>query len=373
MRIGIDARFFGSIGKGLGRYTQKLIENLESVDSENHYFIFLRRKNWDEYQPRSRNFTKVLADIPWYTLREQIQMPTIFKKCGLDLVHFPHFNVPIAYKGKFVVTIHDLILFRYPTRRASTLSAPAYFLKTTVYHWVIKRAIKNSRILIAVSQHTKKDVLKNFKINPDKVVVTYEGVDAVEKPLLDKPETVLKKYGIMRPYILYVGNAYPHKNLDRLILAFKEVSKKHSSLQLILAGKEDYFYKRLEKFVATSNVSGVIFPGHIAEDHLPVLYREAKLYVFPSLYEGFGLPPLEAMARNTPIVSSNASCLPEILGNAAYFFDPRGISETADAIEKVLTDNELRKKLISAGREQIKKYGWEKMAKETFEIYKSCR
>jgi glycosyltransferase involved in cell wall biosynthesis len=382
MRIGIDARFFGSIGKGLGRYTQKLIENLENIsaqgeqpasgwDNSHQFFIFLRKENWDEYQPRSQSFTKVLADVPWYTLKEQVQMPKIFKRCGLDLVHFPHFNVPIAYKGKFVVTIHDLILFRYPTRRASTLSAPTYFLKTKVYHRVIKRAIKNSERIIAVSQHTKKDVLKNFRINPDKVVVTYEGVDTIEKLLFDKPETFLKKYGIMRPYILYVGNAYPHKNLDRLVLAFKEVSKKHSGLQLILAGKEDYFYKRLEKFVAQSRVSGVVFPGHITEDHLPALYREAKLYVFPSLYEGFGLPPLEAMARNTPVVSSNASCLPEILGNAAYFFDPRGISETSDAIEKVLTDNELGKRLIVAGREQIKKYSWKKMAKETLEIYKS--
>ena len=131
--------------------------------------------------------------------------------------------------------------------------------------------------------------------------------------------------------------------------------------------------QRLKKIVVTNNVSGIVFPGHVAEDHLPALYREAKLYVFPSLYEGFGLPPLEAMARNTPVVSSNASCLPEILGPAAYFFDPRGISETTDAIEKVLEDLDLRKYLVAAGREQIKKYSWQKMARETLEIYKSCR
>ena len=123
----------------------------------------------------------------------------------------------------------------------------------------------------------------------------------------------------MKPYILYVGNAYPHKNLDRLILAFKEVSKTHSGLHLVLAGKEDYFYKRLKKFVAANNVSSVVFPGHIAEDHLPTVYREAKLYVFPSLYEGFGLPPLEAMARNTPVASSNASCLAGNSGKGRLF------------------------------------------------------
>jgi glycosyltransferase involved in cell wall biosynthesis len=372
MRIGIDARFFGSIGKGLGRYTQKLIENLENIDSKNHYFIFLRRENWDEFRPRRKNFTKVLADVPWYTLREQIQMPRILEKCGIDLAHFPHFNVPISYKGKFIVTIHDLILFRYPTRKASTLSAPAYFLKKKAYHRVINNAVKKSQILIAVSEHTKKDILKNFKINPQKVLVTYEGVDLNEQPPADTPETILQKYGIMKPYILYVGNAYPHKNLDRLVLAFKEIAKRHSGLNLVLAGKEDYFYKRLKKFVADSDISSVILPGHVDENDLPTIYREAKLYVFPSLYEGFGLPPLEAMARNIPVASSNASCLPEILGNAAFFFDPRGISETAEAVEKVLTDNVLRKKLIEAGKKQIQKYSWEKMAEKTLDIYKSC-
>jgi len=245
MRIGIDARFFGSIGKGLGRYTQKLIENLENIDGENHYFVFLRRKNWDEYQPRSKNFTKVLADVPWYTLREQIQMPKIIEKCGPDLVHFPHFNIPYSYGGKFVVTIHDLILFRYPTRRASTLSAPAYFLKKKAYNRVIARAIEKSEKIIAVSQHTKNDILENFKVDPEKIRVTYEGVDVAEKPPRENAETILGKYGIMRPYILYIGNAYPHKNLERLVLAFREVSKKHPGLHLVLAGQEDYFYKRL--------------------------------------------------------------------------------------------------------------------------------
>lgn len=314
-----------------------------------------------------------MADIPWYTLREQVQMPKIIGSCGIDLMHFPHFNVPVSYRGKFIVTIHDLILFRFPTRRASTLSAPVYFLKKKAYHRVINRAVKKSEKIIVVSEHTKNDVLNNFNINPKKIFVTYEGVDTIERPPTDSPETILQKYGIMKPYILYVGNAYPHKNLDRLILAFKEVSKKHTRLNLALAGTEDYFFKRLKKFVAEGNISNVIFPGHVEENDLPTIYREARLYIFPSLYEGFGLPPLEAMARNIPVASSNASCLPEILGNAAYFFDPRGISETAEAIERVLTDNQLRKQLIVAGKIQVQKYSWEKMATETMGIYQNLK
>jgi len=379
MRIGIDARFFGSIGKGLGRYTQKLIENLGKIsaqggpasdwDKENQYFIFLRKENWEEYQPSGKNFTKVLANIPWYGIREQLQLPGILKKHNLDLVHFPHFNVPIFWKGKFVVTIHDLILFHYPTRRASTLSPLLYFIKKTAYKKIIKNAIQKAQKIIAVSKHTQKDIIEHFHVPEEKVFVTYEAVDIASTPAKDTARNILKKYGIIKPYILYVGNAYPHKNLERLVLVFREVARKHPHLHLVLVGKEDYFYKKLKKFVRDNWVKQIAFTDFVPDEDLGAVYREALLYVFPSLYEGFGLPPLEAMARNLPVVSSNASCLPEVLGNAACYFDPNALGEIAEAVEKVATDNELRKKLIAAGQEQIKKYSWEKMARETLEIY----
>lgn len=369
MRIGIDARFFGSIGKGLGRYTQKLVENLEKIDNENHYFVFLRRGNWEEYQPKRQNFQKVLADIPWYSLWEQVSMPRILKKYDLDIVHFPHFNVPVFWKGKFIVTIHDLILFHHPTRRASALSPLLYFIKKLAYHRAIRSAVRKSRKIIAVSEHTKRDIVEHFGTPKSKVAVTHEAVDIRQK-ISDTPSRhILKKYGIIKPYILYVGNAYPHKNLERLVLVFRELVKKHQHLHLVLVGKEDYFYKRLKAFVKENWAKQVIFTDFITDEDLPVVYREALLYVFPSMYEGFGLPPLEAMARNVPVASSNATCLPEILGEAAYYFDPEGMAEMAEAIEKVAIDSELRERLISAGQKQVKKYSWEKMARETLEIY----
>ena len=388
MKIGIDARFFGSIGKGLGRYTQKLIENLEKVSAkgarlpdgqgpafgwDNQYYIFLRKENFHEYKPGKANFLKVMADIPWYGIREQLQLPKILKKYNLDLVHFPHFNVPIFWKGKFIVTIHDLILFHYPTRRASALSPFLYFFKKSVYKKVIKRAIQRSQKIIAVSKHTKRDIIEHFHIPEEKIVVTYEATDVSGISPKDTAGNILKKYGIIKPYILYVGNAYPHKNLERLVLVFRELAKKHSHLHLVLVGKEDYFYKRLKKFVKDNWVKQIIFADFVPDDDFGIIYREALLYVFPSLYEGFGLPPLEAMARNLPVASSSASCMPEVLEDAAYYFDPNALGEMAEAIEKVATDNELRKKLIAAGQKQVKKYSWEKMARETLEIYKkSC-
>ncbi len=371
MRIGIDARFYGSVGKGLGRYTQKLIENLERIDNRNSYFIFLRKENWNEYRPRNKNFNKVLADVPWYSLKEQIFMPRILKKYQLDLVHFPHFNIPLFYKGKFVITIHDLILFHFPTKRASTLSRFFYFVKLLGYRLVIRKAVKKSRAIITVSKYTKEDIIENFKIDPDKIIITYEAVDILTQGAADSRERILGKYGIIKPYLLYVGNAYPHKNLERLLLAFKEVLKKHSHLYLVMVGGEDYFYARLKKFVRENKIDGVIFAGYVAEEHLPTVYREAVLYVFPSLYEGFGLPPLEAMARNIPVASSSSSCLPEVLGDAVYYFDPEGISEIAGAIEEVAVNNELRRKLIQAGQARVRRYSWRKLAEKTLKVYES--
>ena len=381
MRIGIDARFFGTIGKGLGRYTQKLLENLEEIPaqggpvsgSDNQYYVFLRRENWNEYQPKKVNFTKVLADIPWYGLREQIFFPRLLKKFYLDLVHFPHFNVPYSYRGNFIVTIHDLILFHYPTVRASTLSPWIYSLKKAAYHVVIRNAVRNAKKIIAVSEHTREDILKHFHVPPEKITVTYESADfeKVSSPVRPADET-LKIYGIMKPYVMYVGNAYPHKNLEKLVLVFKEISKTHSHLNLVLIGKEDYFYARLKKFVAKRGIRNVVFADFVPDVDLKTIYREALAYIFPSLYEGFGLPPLEAMAHGVPVVSSNASCMPEILGDAAIYFDPKAATEMKDVIEKAISDNGLRSKLITQGREQLKKYSWKKMAAETLEIYKSC-
>lgn len=369
MRIGIDARFFGSIGKGLGRYTQKLIENLEKIDGENQYYIFLRKENWSEYKPQRSNFLKVLADIPWYGFQEQFQLPKLLEKFDLDLVHFPHFNVPLFYKGKFVVTIHDLILFHYPTKRASSLSPLLYFFKKMAHRLVIRNAVKKSKKIFAVSRYTKDDIRKYFGTPERKIEVTYEAIDPIRKKGGEPVGKILEKYGIIKPYILYVGNAYPHKNLERLVLVFREIAKKHPHLHLVFVGKEDYFYGRLKKYVSQNFAGKVIFADYVPDEHLTSVYQEALLYVFPSLYEGFGLPPLEAMAENIPVASSSASCLPEILGNAAIYFDPKASAEMAETVERVLSNKELRQDLVQKGKEQIKKYSWEKMARKTLEIY----
>lgn len=387
MRIGIDARFYGSVGKGLGRYTQKLIENLEKLDTENEYFIFLRAENFAEYQPKRDNFQKVLADYRWYTFSEQLNMPRLLYKYKLDLVHFPHFNVPLLYRKKFVITIHDLILVHFPTIRGTTLNPLFYWLKFLAYKITIKSAIFRAEKIIAVSEFTKKDILGHYQVPAEKVKVTYEAVDdfCFINPE-ENEEKILANYGIIKPYIIYVGNVYPHKNPERLVEGFGKFSRGNphpasgyplprgeQELSLVFVGGEDYFYRCLKDFVKKGGVKNIIFAGFVPDAELDILNKNAIAYVRPSLYEGFELPPLEAMAKGTPVICSNHNCAREILGDAAYYFDGLKVEEIVQAIEKVITDVDLRKKLISKGYEQVKKYSWQKMAGITLDIYRDVR
>ncbi|MFH1938298.1 MAG: glycosyltransferase family 1 protein [Patescibacteria group bacterium] len=368
-RIGIDARLYGPKQTGPGRYVQKLIQNLEKIDLDNQYIVFLRKENWNEYQPKNKNFKKVLADCHWYTLKEQILMPFKIRQAKVDLMHFPHFNVPVFCFKPFVVTIHDLILKRFPTRRVSALEPFSYWFKNLAYHLVIYSAVKRSKKIIAISNYTKKDILKYFSIDSKKIKVIYEGVPdsprtVIENDVLGTRTSFLGR-SLDKPYLLYVGNAYPHKNLERLIVAFDGLNK--NGMQLVLAGRLDYFYKKIQK--RFSGFKNIVFTDFILDKDLPILYQNASLYIFPSLCEGFGLPPLEAMSYQVPVVCSKATCLPEILGQAAIYFNPEDIEDMKKKIKLVLEDKELQEKLKLEGNKRIKKYSWVRMAKEIFVVY----
>lgn len=367
MKIGIDARLYGLKDRGLGRYAEKLIAYLEKNDQQNEYFIFLRSDGFKTYQPQGKNFHKVLADFRLYSLKEQIVFPYQLNKYKLDLVHFIHFNVPIFYRRPFITTIHDLIITRFPdSRRKSTrLPLPIYYLKLFLYNLVLKNALSKSKKIIAVSEATKKEIINLFNINFPKISVVYEGVDVVmagERLIYD-------------PYALYVGAAYPHKNLERLIIAFKDFIKKSQApisqkLKLVLVGKNDYFYQRIKKLVNKLDlIDNVILTGEVSDQELASYYQHALFFVFPSLAEGFGLPVLEALNYNLPVASSSVYSLPEVLGSAAYYFDPRKIEQISEAFEIMATDDRLKNELKIKAKEQIKKFSWEKMAKEILKIY----
>lgn len=371
MKIGIDARLYGAKYGGIGRYGQNLIKQLENIDNNNQYFIFLSKDNFNDYQPQNKNFHKVLADFKVYGLKEQLLFPLLLKKQRLDLVHFLHFNAPIFYAGKFIVTIHDLIISHYPASRATTLNPLIYKIKLFFYKVIIKLTALKAQKIIAVSKYTKNDIVKLLKIDPAKITITYEGVDLPKVSLLNC-EKLKTELGINKNFLLYVGSAYPHKNLEKLISAFKIVEENNSNLQLVLVGQKNYFYNRLEKEINKKQLQNhIILTDYLNDDELTCLYKSAKLYVFPSLIEGFGLPPLEAQSYGLPVVSSNSTCLPEILGESAVYFDPDNIQTMIKAIVNTLNNPVLMEDLRNKGLANLKKYSWSDCASKTLREYLS--
>ncbi|PIS43044.1 MAG: hypothetical protein COT24_00320 [Candidatus Kerfeldbacteria bacterium CG08_land_8_20_14_0_20_40_16] len=370
MRIGIDARFYGPTRTGPGRYTQKLVDYLQEIDQENTYLIFLKKDNWDSFKPKSPNFIKVLADYRWYSLAEQIFMPIKISKTQVDLMHFPHFNVPIFYWGKFIVTIHDLIITHFPTRRATTLGPLLYKIKQFGYRIVIWFAAKRAKKIITVSKFSKQEIIRHFKLPDEKVAVTYEACD-LPLAITASFEELARRFKITKPFLLYVGNTYPHKNLEKMLAAFQKLIKEEKlNIQLVLVGKEDYFSKRLQAKAKEMNLAeDVIFTGFVEDRELPLYYRNALLYVFPSSIEGFGLPPLEAMSYGLPVASSKAPCLPEILQDAAEYFDPTKIDDIVRVVKRLVVDEKLRNQLKAKGLEHVKKFSWGKMVERTHSIY----
>ena len=370
MHIGIDGRFFGPTGTGIGRYTQKLIEHLEQIDTDNTYTVLLRQENFDQYTPQNPNFKKILADFPWYGFKEQLLLPPLLYKHTFDLFHFTNFNLPIFYQRPFVVTVHDLILINFPTRRATTRNKLFYDIKYAGYKQVFRYGVTRSRAILATSTATKNDILSHYPIEAEKIAVTYQASEPQKEECNPQNDAkILANYGILGQYILYVGNAYPHKNLERLVGAYGNSSLRAQGVSLVLVGKEDYFYARLKDYVRTQGIDGVRFAGFVPDAELGTFYRNALFYVFPSLCEGFGLPPLEAMQYGLPVLSSDHACLREVLGNAASFFSAANQDAIGAALEDFYRNPERRNALRKIGFEQVAKYDWRRLAQETRNVY----
>lgn len=371
MRIGIDARFYSE--SGVGRYLRNLIENLKILDSKNDYYIFLLPKDLKIFK-ENKNFHKIEADYNWYGFAEQFKFPKLLKTYQLDLMHFPHFNVPVFYSGKFVVTIHDLIHQHHQMKRSTTLNPFAFKIKQVGYKRVFKNAVSKSCKILVPSDSVMKLLKKEWMVDLSKVIKTYEAVDDEILSLNQKFEQlgsqkILNKFNIKPPYIFYIGNAHPHKNIEGLITAFDKLKSKYPDLSLVLSGADHYFWERIKK---ENKVSKVIFTGFVTDEELIILYKNADVFVMPSFEEGFGLPLLEAMALGCPVVASDSTSLPEIGSDAVLYFDPKSLTDMTEKISKVLSDEKLRKDLIGKGKVRVKDFSWRKMAKETLEVYQKC-
>lgn len=369
MRIGIDCRMWDE--SGIGRYIRNLVREITEVDHNNDYILFLRKKNLDIVG----NFQKVEAEINWYGLDEQRKFPGIINNAKIDLMHFPHFNVPVMYSGKYVVTIHDLIHHKFAMRRASTLGPVMHKIKQLGYRVIFRRAIYGAEKIITVSDYVKNDLIKSYDLKSAKIVITPEGVDPeiikLSKELTkSESQKIMKNKGIDGDYIFYVGNAHPHKNIEGLIKAYEVIRLDNPELKLVLVGKENYFWKSLmQKYTV---VNGIHYLGYLNEKELVACYKAAKLFVMPSFEEGFGIPLLEAFTMGAPVVSSNTASLSEVGGDGCLYFDPKNIEEMKLAILKVLENEGLRNALIKKGHARSKVFSWQKMAKETLDAYNAA-
>lgn len=363
MKIGIDCRLWYETG--VGRYIRNLVTQLSDIDTKNEYVLFFRKEEYESVPLPGKNFKKVLADVRWHTLAEQTTFKKILDAEHLDLCHFPYFSYPISYTGKFVITIHDLIIDHFSTGKASTLFAPLYFLKQLGYKFVLRNAISHAKKIIAVSGATKQEIIDHYHPHPEKISITPEGID-------QKFDTQ-EKIDVPEKYFLYVGNVYPHKNVSRLIEAFVDFRKAHEDAHLILVGKEDYFSKKLEKEIQQKKLANILFYKHTNDAQLSFMYHHAIALVAPSLMEGFGLPALEAMHHKCLVLCSEIPSFLEVCGETAVYFDPYNIENIAKTLT-IAYNHEVshisQKK--EAGVKRSKTFSWKKMALLTHELYEKA-
>lgn len=376
MKIGIDARFFGPRvgGGGLGRYVEELVMALQDADKENEYVLFLLKENFHECTIAHRNFTKQMVDVPWYSFAEQFRMPREVAHAKVNLMHYPHWNVPIFSRVPFVVTIHDLILLEdEQSARATTRNSFLHGLKSIGHRIVLEVAMHRSKHIIAISEYTKRSILQHFRIKPSKISVIYNGITSIAHLAQGgTPPIAQAQRSLNPPYILSVGNFYPHKNLETTVTAFRELCNVDATTTLVLAGKCDVFAKKLERYAKDIGVPEhrIRFVDTPTDAELAALYTGASLLVIASRIEGFGIPPLEALALGVPVASSSAGSLPEVLGETVRYFDP----SDADALARIMRDAierpELWKRFHDVGIRQALKYSWKKTAFAMRDIYR---
>lgn len=376
MKIGIDCRLWDETG--VGRYTRNLVTNLVGLDKKNEYILFVRTQDVSQVRLIVKGRMSIVeTDVSWHGISEQIRLPRILNDANLNLMHFPYFSVPIFYNKPFIVTVHDLIINRFATGRASTLPLIVYFTKRVGYHAVLANAVYRSKKIIVPSNAVKNDLLRTYRnINSEKVEATYEGgfeINIKNKKLNIKDEN---KKLVEGKYLLRVGNFYPHKNVERLLLAFHDFvysDYDNHAIKLVLVGKRDYFSKRIEKQTELLNMSSsVVFYENARDEDLISLYQNAVVTIIPSFAEGFSLTAVESMSLGTPVVASDIPVHREICGSAAIYCDPTDINDMKQKINFACSLVEIsRKELIEQGKKQAKNFSWKKMAEQTLNIYNS--
>lgn len=353
----IDAR---ESGTSSGRYIDKLIEHLHILKPKHRFIILAKTHRLAYLESIAPKFLIVKCDVKEFTFAEQTTLKQQIKSYEPDLVFFPFVQQPIFYSGKTITTMQDLTTVRFRNPLKNWL---VFTFKREVYKWVNKRAAKKSLHIITSTEFVKHDVMNFTGIDASKVSVIPLAADHIK----ESPEPIKKLIG--KQFIMYVGRPLPHKNLLRLVGAFEILQRSHPDLRLVLVGKKDALYTQIEDQVRKRGIRNVIFTGFASEGELRWLYEHTAAYVFPSLSEGFGLPSIEAMLHGAPVVSSNASCLPEVNKNGAIYFNPLDENDMSQNIQKVLENKQIANMLRKNGRVVAGSYSWSAMAKQTLTVF----
>lgn len=357
--IVIDARIRKT---STGRPVDRLLEYLQQLDSGNTYTIVLAKD--DDWRPKNRKFKVVHSRFPIFSLNplQQVLYAHQLHKLEPDLVFFTMSGQqPIFYFSKQITFTHDLTMMKYA--RAGRMPGWVHSLRMQGYRFLMWQGHKKATKILVPSEYVREAVLKYHVFTQRKVVVTYE---ASEPPIKSEAKPV---EGVHEPFIMHAGSPFPHKNIKRLIKVFEKLRENNPELTLVLAGRREYYFKKLESWARErESYSYIKFTDFVSDAQLKWLYQNAECYVLPSLSEGFGLPGLEAMAHGCTLVSSNATCLPEIYGDAAEYFDPRDSSTMQRALSKVLSNEKIQKELVDKGSAQVKKYSWKRMGEEILVI-----
>lgn len=363
-KIGIDCRLAGSDHAGIGRYVSNLVEQLLHMNASEkiEWVLFFHDRNQaQEVLPKDAIARVVFAPIRHYSLEEQLRMPAIFAEHHLDLLHVPHFNIPLFYHGKIIVTIHDLLWHEYRGTHVTTLPSWQYKLKHLAYQFTVSKAVQRAQTVIVPTETIKKTLIKYYPFAKNKVIITKEGVDP--SFFVDH-----KTHGVdTKKYLVYVGSLYPHKNIEVVLQSLKDLPE----YTLVLVGARNVFQEQVRARVKELGVtSQVTFVGRLSDTQLLETLDHAHALIQPSLFEGFGLTGVEAMAREVPVVASDIPIFKEVYQSAALFFNP---SSSSDFVSKVkqLNDKDTVKIMVKKGREVAQQYRWDVMAQETLTQYLS--
>jgi len=369
MRIAIDIRKINEFG--VGTYIWNLVRNLAGIDEQNDYLLVGSQRNFHELGPLPPNFKQLYQPEENGLWRDHISIPIDLHRHRLDVVHIPHHEAPFFTPSKMVVTIHDCVHLLFPQEDSSNFGNYRSYLRT-------KRVVHAAQHVLAVSRSTKDDLINIFELPDSKISVVHNALDErfVFTHTPGERKEVLERYQLKDPFVLYSGKIRPHKNVHRLIEAFAVLknelgdSDRYKNLKLIIIGDELSKHQYLRLTVIRSGAQqDVRFFGFVPYPILRVFYQSAEVFAFPSLYEGFGLPPLEAMANRAPVLASNTSSLPEVLEDAAVLVNPENVFDIARGMKLILSDDVVRQRLIQKGLEQVAKFSWKLAAQRVLERY----